>query len=394
MQVIAPDGPDSRFSRRVYPEKQLDFRPYADEDDIALPALFRPYADDRAHSSIVLAGPEQVSAAEIAANAQERAAHHAAANAMNRSSVGQLVRQDLPWVPSTLSGQKRTSGASDVDVAWRRALRTPPRAARSTLVLTDEPAIGFSDDVKTRRVYGRNMRSDVDRIVFGRDFDGSEEIEGEGGHMSEAAPRGKGGGVFRRNMRSDVDSIVFGRDLDGSDAFEQAPVRGEGRRHMAAGHASNVMEHLTWGEADAADEAASAHRGGGGGGAHSGGYSGALDTSAALEASLERLRGRTLEASFSEPQLPFRRPAPPPSQRPSQLPPAAVASPTLRREASVGGLVPGWRLMQEPLYTAHVDQRAVPTSSYDMRYEEPPPGGLRHPMLWRPDWLGGSVRRG
>ena len=60
----------------------------------------------------------------------------------------------------------------------------------------------------------------MDRIVFGRDLDGSEEVEGAGGHQmsSEEMRRGKGGGgkdgVWPRHARSNVDQIVFGHDAE------------------------------------------------------------------------------------------------------------------------------------------------------------------------------------
>jgi hypothetical protein len=392
----------------VFPQmmQQKDYRPYALEHDAA-PAMnpdaaARRRAEERVHSSIVLGGPDIVSAAEIAANAQEWAARRPLANAMGRSSVGELVRQDLPWVPSYLNGQQPRPDAQ----------HTPPRAARSSVLLSDEPAThgepGYFDDLKVRgkgEWGGRNMRSDVDRIVFGRDMDGSEVIEGSGGHQDEeeAALRGKAGGGkdgrWPRHERSEVQRLFHG-------SGEAAPdLRLAGRRHVAE-QASRVMEHLSWGGAEAQaearkDEQEAARAGGGyggggyagggyggggyggggygGGGGFGGGYSGdpepvtaqrvghphppPLESSPLRGPALQAGLQAGLQASFSEPRLlPSRRP-------PAQIYPAAPAalSPTLRREA-VGGPGAGWRLVHEPTQS-----------------------GLRHPMLWRPDWLAGAA---
>ena len=142
-------------------------------------------------------------------------------------------------MPSSLSGQELPRD--------RAQQRTPPRAARSTVLLSDEIAIGVSDhDVRTRGKVGEwnaNMRSDVDRIVFGRDMDGSEAIEGAGGHQSTAEYmlRGKGGGgtdgAWPRHARSEVEGVFCYHDQqhdDGAGQRQQPPPPHEyvGRRHV------------------------------------------------------------------------------------------------------------------------------------------------------------------
>jgi len=61
---------------------------------------------------------------------------------------------------------------------------------------------------------GRAQRSSVDRIIFGRDIDGSEEVEGfKGQDWSMFGPRRKKQ-HWQRQMVSQTDMVIFGRDLD------------------------------------------------------------------------------------------------------------------------------------------------------------------------------------
>lgn len=59
----------------------------------------------------------------------------------------------------------------------------------------------------------RSMRSNVDRIVFGRDIDGSEKVEVIADDWGMFGPRRR---RDQRQIVSEVDMIVFGRDQDNS----------------------------------------------------------------------------------------------------------------------------------------------------------------------------------
>ena len=61
---------------------------------------------------------------------------------------------------------------------------------------------------------GRHTRSSVDRIVFGRDIDRSEEVEDI---KDDWGMKGPARYRDQRQMRSDADLAIFGRDLDTSD---------------------------------------------------------------------------------------------------------------------------------------------------------------------------------
>ena len=66
--------------------------------------------------------------------------------------------------------------------------------------------------------YQKHQRSSVDRIVFGHDIDGSEEVEGFQGEDWSMKPTGKKRMQhIHRTMASSVDRIVFGRDIDQSE---------------------------------------------------------------------------------------------------------------------------------------------------------------------------------
>ena len=91
------------------------------------------------------------------------------------------------------------------------------------------------------------MRSNVDRVVFGHDIDGSEA---EVGAADEAALLGAalamqfGAGKGRPagnsvSQRSEVDSVVFGRDMDGSD--DSVPLGASAAFDGAAGCDSRVI---------------------------------------------------------------------------------------------------------------------------------------------------------
>jgi hypothetical protein len=61
---------------------------------------------------------------------------------------------------------------------------------------------------------GAAQRSSVDRIVFGRDIDGSEEIEGfKGQDWSMFGPRRRKQN-WQKQQASKTDVAIFGRDLD------------------------------------------------------------------------------------------------------------------------------------------------------------------------------------
>ena len=63
------------------------------------------------------------------------------------------------------------------------------------------------------------QRSSVDRIVFGRDIDGSEQFEAI---QADFGMKGPGRRRDQRQWVTEVDMVVFGRDQDGSAATEHA----------------------------------------------------------------------------------------------------------------------------------------------------------------------------
>jgi hypothetical protein len=91
------------------------------------------------------------------------------------------------------------------------------------------------------------MRSNVDRVVFGHDIDGSEAEVGaadEAALVGEALAMQFGAGKGRPAgnspcMRSEVDSVVFGRDMDGSD--DSVPLGASAVFSGAAGCDSRVV---------------------------------------------------------------------------------------------------------------------------------------------------------
>jgi len=80
-------------------------------------------------------------------------------------------------------------------------------------------------------IVGSQQRSSVDRIIFGRDIDGSEEVDGfQGEDWSMFGPR-RGKTHSAKQLKCDVDVIVFGRDQDFSgDIPEEAEVSNVGRK--------------------------------------------------------------------------------------------------------------------------------------------------------------------
>ena len=72
--------------------------------------------------------------------------------------------------------------------------------------------------------YGSQTRSSVDRIVFGHDIDGSEEVDGFVGESADMFAGMRKRAFARNQMKSDVDMIVFGHDIDGSGDIEQEMV--------------------------------------------------------------------------------------------------------------------------------------------------------------------------
>ena len=138
--------------------------------------------------------------------------------------------------PGTSKEVWRGKGSGAPEGVWPRHMPS------SDLIFQSESEDACASVEEVRRGKGsgavdgawpRHMRSDVDRIVFGRDMDGSEEVEDAQmpsieSRRLDGTRRGKGSGAadgaWPRHMRSDVDRIVFGRDMDGSEEVEDGHV--------------------------------------------------------------------------------------------------------------------------------------------------------------------------
>ena len=93
---------------------------------------------------------------------------------------------------------------------------------REFLLRSGSSATGLRFDLGN--TYQKHQRSSVDRIVFGHDIDGSEEVEGFQGDDWSMKPTGKRMQHQHRTMASSVDMAIFGRDQDGSNDYPELPI--------------------------------------------------------------------------------------------------------------------------------------------------------------------------
>ena len=413
---------------RVFPHLQIHQRPFAsdfDEEPQGVPdSLAKKWAEERVHSTIVLGGPEQVSAADIFAEQQEHVRRNPHAGRSNRSSMAELVRQDLPWQPTSVSGVPQPTGGGG------RA--APPRAARSTVQLTDEMPEGTGRPPPDGYFYNANgalqlrpvhaeaaARSHMIPTYFGaadvgppepQPNNGRARVEHNWAERADDRQVAMGRAGLHRSLGPTSEALIYG-DGDAPPSAASPDARG-GRRHIV-GHASHVSDHLTWSE-----EGERRHHAGGrgrGGRALLASLSDSHLPPAAHRVGQPSLSGArpsgAAQLGDGEAYRPGQAPLAPPGHRGSELQlhydqerrawvghdgMPTGADPLLGRRWQQptawegGGLHAG--STQYATSTSHARPPMLGQPPLPRRFA-PPTDGLRHPRLWKPAGLDDNVPR-